>query len=102
MAEKTKHSQIENLFKRREALEAKLFRLKYAKLMKLLSSASAMSAMKKDYTMKMSSIYEENPQDHSLRIKANRDLFENVVKEAFNVYDSSDSEEEINKRMTEE
>ena len=42
----------------------------------------------------MSSIYEENPSDPKTGIPANRFMFDTVIRDAFEIYDSSDDEEE--------
>ena len=42
----------------------------------------------------MSSIYEENPSDPKTDIPANRFMFDTVIRDAFEIYDSSDDEEE--------
>ena len=42
----------------------------------------------------MSSIYEENPSDPKTDIPANRFMFDTVIRDAFEIYDSSDEEDE--------
>ena len=42
----------------------------------------------------MSSIYEENPSDPKTDIPANRFMFDTVIRDAFEIYDSSDEEED--------
>ena len=50
----------------------------------------------------MSSIYDENPWDHKLSIRENKELLENVILNNFNICDSSDSDEDIDTKVTQE
>ena len=51
---------IESIFKRKEALETMLFKMKYEKLLKTLASGNQIMAIKKA-ARQPSSIYVENP-----------------------------------------
>ena len=84
---------IKQIFKRKEALESKLFKMKYAKLLKTLADQSY-HKINQAQKSKVSSIYIENPRDPKVGIPANTYMFENVIKDAFNLDDSSSEEEE--------
>ena len=64
--------------------------------MKTISANSKLSITQKgEFTKKPTSIYEENPTDPKMSIRSNLYFYDNLIKDAFNVSDSSDSEEDI-------
>ena len=44
----------------------------------------------------MSSIYEENPSDPKIEIPANKFMFENIIRDVYDIEDSSEEEEGFN------
>ena len=72
--------------------------MKYAKLLRTLSDASYLQEAK-ERTKQPSSIHEENPVDPKIGIPANTYMFESIVKDAFNIDDSSSEDEEEKKDM---
>jgi len=84
---------VKSLYRRKEALENKLFQMKYAKLLKHISANNSLMATS-TIQNKPSSIYEENPSDPKMGIPANDFLLASVVKDTFEIYDSSSDEEE--------
>ena len=50
-----------------------------------------------EWTKKPSSIYEENPQDPKMGIRSNVYFYDSLIKDQFNLSDSSDSDVELNK-----
>ena len=81
--------------RRKDALESKLFQMKYSKLLRAISDSTRMaSSTRGGFAEKISSIYEENPSDPKTEIPANKFMFENIIKDAFDVHDSSDEEED--------
>ena len=96
MARKTEAHKVQKLIARKNNLEARLEHLKYHKLMKTISANSKLSITQKgEFTKKPTSIYEENPTDPKMSIRSNLYFYDNLIKDAFNVSDSSDSEEDI-------
>lgn len=84
---------VKMIFRRKEALEQKLFKMKYHKLLKTIADASSM-ASNKEKLKQVSSIYEENPIDPKLGIPQNTYMFDNMIKDTYNIQDSSSSEDE--------
>mmetsp|Transcript_2165 Transcript_2165/g.2999 ORF Transcript_2165/g.2999 Transcript_2165/m.2999 type:complete len:127 (+) Transcript_2165:149-529(+) len=66
--------------------------MKYSKLLRAISDSNRHYATSKGMQDKISSIYEENPSDPKSDIPANKFMFETVIRDAFDVYDSSDEE----------
>ena len=95
-ARKQEAHKVEKLLRRKERLEIKLEHLKYHKLLKTISANCKSSMNQKEFSKPPSSIYEENPTDPKMGIRANVYFYDNLIKEQFAVSDSSDSEEELN------
>jgi len=66
--------------------------MKYSKLLRAISDSNRHYTTSKGLQDKISSIYEENPSDPKSDIPANKFMFETVIRDAFDVYDSSDEE----------
>lgn len=88
---------VKQIFKRKEALENKLFKMKYSKLLRTLTDQSRTQIA--DQRRHPSSIYEENPVDPKVDIPANKYMFDVTIKDAFEIYDSSSDEEEEKKNF---
>ena len=59
----------------------KLEHLKYHKLLRTISANCKSSIHQKEYSKKPTSIYEENPVDPKMGIRANIYFYENLIKE---------------------
>lgn len=68
--------------------------MKYTKLLTAISDSDRVYTTNGGIGARISSIYEENPQDPKIDIPQNKFLFNNIIKESFDVNDSSDDEEE--------
>ena len=73
------------MLKRKNLLEAKLFKKKYENIAKYLNGNSnleiSMNPFRKPYKP---SIFNENIFDNKMEVPRNKDLFENIIKEAVN------------------
>lgn len=99
MAKKNEKRLLKQIWKRKEALETMLFKMKYDKLLKTLAGGNYMiSQMRKEKGP--SSIYIENPQDPKVDIPSNIFMFNNIIKDTFEVEDSSTDEEDERQFMT--
>ena len=95
LAKKSQKMVVQEIYRRKDALENKLFQMKYTKLLRAISSSNRMlNAGSGTFAGKVSSIYEENPSDPKTEIPANKFMFENIIKDAFEIQDSSESGEE--------
>ena len=86
--------------KRRQALEAKLFKMKYARLLKLIAQTSKFMSVQTQN--RPSSIYQEVPWDPQTSIPQNKYLLDHVIRDAIDPEDSSDSNEEVDRSKTKE
>lgn len=92
LAKKSEQIIVKQIFRRKEALEGKLFKMKYAKLLKTISDNNQ-KHVSKDLAKQPTSIHVENPIDPKVGIPANTYMFESIIKDAFDIDDSSDEEE---------
>ena len=69
--------------------------MKYSKLLHAISDSNrVLTTGGGCFNGKISSIYEENPTDPKTDIPANKFMFENIIKDAFEIQDSSDEEDD--------
>lgn len=68
--------------------------MKYSKLLRAISDSNRVLTTSGGFSEKLSSIYEENPSDPKTDIPANKFMFENVIKDAFEIHDSSDDDDD--------
>ena len=69
--------------------------MKYSKLLHAISDSNrVLTTGGGCFNDKISSIYEENPTDPKTDIPSNKFMFENIIKDAFEIQDSSDEEDD--------
>lgn len=96
-AKKSEQVAVKSIFKRKEALETKLFKMKYAKLLRIITDQSRHQSLNQE--RHPTSIYEENPVDPKIDIPANKYMFETTIKDTFNIDDSSSDEEDERRKF---
>ena len=85
LAKKSNQVVIQQIYRRKDALENKLFQMKYSKLLRAISDSNRVLTVSGGFAQKISSIYEENPSDPKTDIPANRFMFENIIKDAYDI-----------------
>ena len=98
-------SEYNSMLKRKNLLEAKLFKKRYEKVQKHLNGIpnldNSLNPFKKGYK---ASIFNEGASDTKMEIPNNKELFENVIKAAFGEENENEKEfdEEDIRNMTDE
>lgn len=59
--------------------------MKYSKLLRAISDSNRVLTTAGGFAAKVSSIYEENPSDPKTDIPANKFMFENIIKDAYEI-----------------
>jgi hypothetical protein len=88
-------SEYNTMLKRKNLLEAKLFKKRYEKVQKHLNGVpnmdSSLNPFKRQYKP---SIFNETMNDTKMDVPNNKELYENVIKEAFSDLAETDEEDD--------
>ena len=88
---------LDVLLKRKHMLEIGLFSKKYERVLKHISGVSAGDAKMNPFTQPHKpSVYSENLEDPKMKIRANAELYENVIKSSKKAFSSAAKDKFLN------